>query len=74
MSEPEPVGPSPALFAVDRDASPTEVAALVAVLQALRAGAPAPAKARAEWSSPRRTVARPVVAGRGAWRASSLPR
>jgi hypothetical protein len=69
-----PVVPPPVLFAVDGDATATEVAALVAVLQGLRAGTPAPRRPRAEWSSPHRVVSRSHAAGPGAWRSSSLPR
>jgi hypothetical protein len=64
------------LFLVKGDATPQEVAALVAVLQAAAAAA-APSDdrpARSEWSAPRRAVQRSLRHGPGAWRASALPR
>jgi hypothetical protein len=69
-------GPEPPLFLVRGDATPQEVAALVAVLQAAAAAAPAAddRPARSEWSAPRRAVQRPPQHGPGAWRASALPR
>lgn len=55
-----------------------ELAAVVAVLSALGASAPAPAPVRSEWASPargaRRTADPLILRGRGAWRASGLPR
>ncbi|BBG04466.1 MULTISPECIES: acyl-CoA carboxylase epsilon subunit [Pseudonocardia] len=53
-----------------------ELAALTAVVAAAAgAGAPAPAPAPANlWSHPASQLRVPLVAGRGAWRASGLPR
>ena len=57
-----------------RDATPEEVAAIVAVLSALQA-APAPAPRRTpEWSAHHRKVRRTLPHGPGGWRSSALPR
>lgn len=68
----------PPLLSVAGNATPEEVAALVAVLQGLAAAsADAAARAtprpRSTWADPARRVRRPVAAGPGGWRASSLP-
>ena len=64
----------PALRIVTPDATPEEVAALVAVLATV--GAPvAEARApRSQWASPARLTARSLPQGPGGWRASGLPR
>ena len=73
---PEPA--QPLLRIVTPDTTPEEVAAIVAVLSALGGGAPAPEPPRSEWASPARQVrstpGRTLPHGRGAWRASGLPR
>ena len=65
----------PLLKVVNPDATPEEVAAIVAVFAALGSGggdaAPRP---RREWAAPRRTHRVPLFPGRGGWRASALPR
>ena len=74
MTEPETPQP-PLLRVVNPDATPEEVAALVAVFSALgSAGAPAPARPAPEWSAPRRLHRTTPPHGPGAWRASGLPR
>ena len=59
-------------------ATSEEIAAVVAVLAALGGSEPAPEPVRSEWASParrlRRTSESVVLPGRGAWRASGLPR
>lgn len=67
---------SPPLLRIVRgDATPEEVAALVAVLQAKAAGSPAaPAPATSEWSAHHRKVRTAFPSGPGGWRSSSLPR
>ncbi len=55
------------------DATPQEVAALVAVLAAMGGGERAPRRRRPEWNAPQRLVRRTPQAGPGAWRASALP-
>jgi hypothetical protein len=67
-------GSRPFLRVVRGDASPEEVAALVAVLGALRAPGPAAAPRRTpEWSAHHRKVRRTLPHGPGGWRSSSLP-
>ncbi|UMG93237.1 acyl-CoA carboxylase subunit epsilon [Nocardioides sp. TF02-7] len=56
------------------DATPEEVAALVAVFSALGGGAPEPERPRSEWAHPARRVRQPLHAGPGGWRASGLGR
>ncbi|MDT9592705.1 acyl-CoA carboxylase subunit epsilon [Nocardioides zeae] len=65
----------PLLRIVDADATPEEVAAIVAVFSALAGGGEAPAPApRSVWAAPGARVRRGLDHGRGAWRASGLPR
>lgn len=68
----------PLLRIVTPDTTPEEVAAIVAVLSALGGGEPAPEPPRSEWANPARGVrsapGRALAHGRGAWRASGLPR
>lgn len=64
----------PFLRVVRGDATPEEVAAVVAVLASLQAPA-TPAKRRPPaWSAPHRAVRRTLPHGPGGWRASTLPR
>ena len=57
------------------DASPEQVAALVAVLSGLGGGEDeAPATPPSRWASRERLVRGPVHPSRGGWRASALPR
>ena len=64
----------PPLRLVRGDATPEEVAALLAVLSAASGGAEAPAaRHTSQWASRERAVRRPLSPGRGAWRASSWP-
>ncbi|MDX6745066.1 acyl-CoA carboxylase subunit epsilon [Actinocorallia sp. A-T 12471] len=64
----------PFLQVIKGDATPEEVAALIAVISA-RAAAPAaaPQRRRSAWTDRSRLVRGPVHAGPGAWRASALP-
>ena len=65
---------APLLRVINADATPEEVAALVAVFSALgSAGGEAPKRPRPAWSNPARGVRRPHRNGPGAWRASGLP-
>lgn len=67
--------PRPPLFAVKGDATPEEVAALVAVLQGIAASAAPPAaEPRSEWSAHHRKARPSLHAGPGGWRSSSMPR
>ncbi len=66
---------APILRVVNADATPEEVAALVAVFSALGSAATdAPERRRPRWNDPARGVRRVHRAGAGAWRASGLPR
>ncbi|HEV7172470.1 acyl-CoA carboxylase epsilon subunit [Pedococcus sp.] len=65
----------PPLRLVRGDASPEEVAALVAVLSAASGGEPeAPPRHTSQWASRERAVRQPVSPARGGWRASAFPR
>jgi acyl-CoA carboxylase epsilon subunit len=66
---PEPAAPM--LRVVNPDATPEEVAAIVAVFSALGGSAPEPEKPRSEWASPARRMRGPHVHYRGAWQASA---
>ena len=66
---------APLLRIVDADATPEEVAALVAVFSALGSGtSEAPRRPRPAWNAPARLVRRTHRHGEGGWRASGLPR
>jgi hypothetical protein len=68
-------GDQPLLKVINRDATPEEVAALVAVFSALgSAGGEPPKRPRPAWSNPARSVRQTHRFGEGAWRASGLPR
>jgi len=65
----------PFLRIVHGDATPEEVAAIVAVLSAVGGGSSAPPRRpRPAWSAPERAVRRTLPHGAGGWRASGLPR
>jgi Acyl-CoA carboxylase epsilon subunit len=65
----------PPLRLVRGDATPEEVAAVMAVLSAVSAGRLEPApRHTSQWSSPERALRRPLTPGPGAWRASAWPR
>ncbi len=63
---------------VKGDATPEEVAALMAVIQGIvaaqAAAGEAPERPREEWSAHHRKVRPPVHAGPGGWRSSAMPR
>jgi hypothetical protein len=66
----------PILRVVRGDATPEEIAALVAVLLARSADAEAPSPARSvsgSWADRSRLLRRPLSPGPGAWRRSALP-
>jgi hypothetical protein len=73
MSEDKPVA-QPILKIVNPDATPEEVAAIVAVLSALGGGGEPPRRPRSTWSDPSRRMHGLMSPGSGAWRASALPR
>lgn len=65
---------TPLLRIINADATPEEVAAIVAVFSALQS-TPAPEPRRTpEWSAHHRKVRRTLPHGPGGWRSSSLPR
>ncbi len=64
----------PLLRVVKGDATPEEVAALVAVVAALgSAGGEPPRRRTPEWSAHHRKVRRTLPHGPGGWRSSGLP-
>jgi hypothetical protein len=69
---PDPGSQRPPLRLVRGDATPEEVAALLAVLSAAGGGEdPAPEPERSEWANPARLVRGAPGSG---WRSSALPR
>ena len=69
----EPTPATPVLRVINPDATPEEIAVLMAVFSALGGDAPAAPRRTPEWSTPARKLRRPVAHGPGGWRASSLP-
>ncbi|HEX2896175.1 MAG TPA: acyl-CoA carboxylase epsilon subunit [Marmoricola sp.] len=65
---------APELKIVNPDATPEEIAAVVAVFAALQSPAPAPEKPRSLWAARQRRTRAALRPGPGAWRASALPR
>lgn len=67
--------PTPLLRVVNPDATPEEIAALVAVFSAL-GGEPAtaPPSPRSQWALPARRMRHISGHGPGGWQASGLPR
>ena len=62
----------PPLHLVRGDATPEEVAAVMAVLSAVSAQAPEPApRPTSQWASRAQALRRPHAPGPGAWRASA---
>jgi Acyl-CoA carboxylase epsilon subunit len=67
--------PSPVLRVIRGDATPEEIAAVVAVLLARPALAePRPRRVPSAWADRSRLVRRPLFPGPDAWRRSALPR
>lgn len=62
------------LRVVDSNATPEEIAALVAVLASLGDGAPPPTPPRPQWQAHHRKVRLTLPHGSGGWRSSALPR
>jgi hypothetical protein len=66
---------SPILRVVNADATPEEIAAIVAVFASLGAAPESTsASRRSDWAAPHRMQRATGWAGPGAWRASGLPR
>ena len=73
MSEQDVTTDRPVLRVVHGTPSPAELAALVAVVTAMAAGADSGAeRPRTSWSAPHRMVRQPLTTG--GWRASFAPR
>jgi len=68
------VSETPLLRVVRGDATPEEVAALVAVLAAAQAAPAVPAPPVPEWRAHHRKVRRALPHGPGGWRSSAMPR
>ena len=62
------------LKVVNSDATPEEIAALVAVLASLGGGEPEPVRRTPEWQAHHRKVRASLPHGPGGWRSSGLPR
>ena len=70
-------GDQPVLHIIKGDATPEEVAALVAVLASRRPAAAAPqtvTRPRSAWSDRSRLLRAPLFPAPGAWHRSALPR
>jgi Ser/Thr protein kinase RdoA (MazF antagonist) len=65
---------APVLRVVNADATPEEIAAIVAVFAAVGSAAKAAPKPVPRWSANHVGMRMPYAHGRGGWRASSLPR
>ncbi|WP_327087457.1 acyl-CoA carboxylase subunit epsilon [Nonomuraea sp. NBC_01738] len=64
----------PELRIIQGDATPEEIAALVAVLATRHADAGPPAVSKTEsWRNPARAMRKPLAPGKSAWRLSALP-
>jgi hypothetical protein len=64
----------PVLRIVNADATPEEVAAIVAVLSALQSAPAPPPRRTPEWSAHHRKVRTTYPHGPGGWHSSALPR
>ena len=66
---------APVLRIVKGDATPEEIAALVAVIASMSGGvAPTRPMSRSTWADPARRMRTTLPHGHGAWRASGMPR
>jgi len=73
-TEPEQDSRRPLLRVIRGDATPEEVAALVAVVAALGRNGEPPKRRTPEWSAHHRKMRRSLPHGPGGWRSSALPR
>ncbi len=64
----------PVLRIVNADATPEEIAAIVAVFSALQTTPAAAPRGTPEWSAHHRKVRTTLPHGPGGWRSSALPR
>lgn len=74
MSETPETPAAPVLRVVNPDATPEEIAAIVAVFSAMGGTAEPAKKPVPAWSARHRAVRTALPHGRGGWRASGLPR
>jgi hypothetical protein len=65
---------APVLRVVNPDATPEEIAAIVAVFASMGGDAVPEKKPAAQWAAHHRRLRTPLAHGRGGWRASGLPR
>ncbi len=65
---------APLLKVVDPDATPEEIAALVAVFSSLGGAGKPPPRRTPEWQANHRKVRLTLPPGPGGWRSSGLPR
>ncbi|HET9423128.1 MAG TPA: acyl-CoA carboxylase subunit epsilon [Nocardioides sp.] len=72
MTEEKPA--APLLKVVNPDATPEEIAALVAVFSSLGGAEKPPPRRTPEWQAHHRKVRVTLPHGPGAWRSSGLPR
>ena len=74
VTDERPAG-EPVLRVIRGDATPEEIAALLAVLMSRTAASEpeAPSPVRSAWSDRSRLVRRPLHPGPGGWRRSALP-
>jgi hypothetical protein len=70
----EPVEARPVLTVINGDATPEEIAALVAVFASLGPGEAPPPRRTPEWQANHRKLRVTHPHGPGGWRASGLPR
>ena len=70
----EPAEQPPLLRVITPDATPEEIAALVAVFASLGSGEAAAPRPTPEWSAHHRKVRATYPHGPGGWRSSGLPR
>jgi hypothetical protein len=66
--------PAPELRIINPDATPEEIAAVVAVFAALQSTGDQKRPTRSLWAARQRRTRAPLRPGPGAWRASALPR
>lgn len=69
-----PAPAAPLLHVVNADATPEEIAAIVAVFSSLGTAAEPEPAPRSEWASPARSHRGAHASGPGAWRSAGLPR
>ena len=74
MSADQPTPAAPLLTVVGSDATPEEIAALVAVFASLGSDAPEAPRPTPEWQAHHRKMRANLPHGPGGWRSSAQPR